>query len=211
MNNNFEIFKMVYPSEAQWLEDTAPRWDMAASLLNAAKRYGDLTERQLAVITNGIERDARRAEKKAQAEIDRIENRLNAPAVDTAGVDRLKAAFDHAIANAAERGRGLKRPKITIDTVVISPAPAHGKNPGAIYVKDDGLYLGKIAGGQFFASRDCTEAAKAKVLSFIADPMAAAEAYGLETGRCCICNRELTNADSVGRGIGPICRERMGW
>lgn len=32
--------------------------------------------------------------------------------------------------------------------------------------------------------------------------------YGLETGQCSICGRELTDALSIQRGIGPICYER---
>jgi len=43
------------------------------------------------------------------------------------------------------------------------------------------------------------------------DPSAAARAYGLRTGQCSICGRELTNAESRARGIGPICAERFGF
>ena len=32
--------------------------------------------------------------------------------------------------------------------------------------------------------------------------------YGKKFGTCCLCGRELTNAESVELGIGPICRER---
>ena len=31
--------------------------------------------------------------------------------------------------------------------------------------------------------------------------------YGLETGECSICGRELTNSESIRRGIGPVCRQ----
>jgi len=40
------------------------------------------------------------------------------------------------------------------------------------------------------------------------DPLAAAIAYGRETGSCC--GRELTNKVSIDLGIGPICREKWG-
>jgi hypothetical protein len=44
-----------------------------------------------------------------------------------------------------------------------------------------------------------------------ADPAAASAAYGRLVGRCGICNRPLEDADSVARGIGPICAENAGW
>jgi hypothetical protein len=31
--------------------------------------------------------------------------------------------------------------------------------------------------------------------------------YGLETGECTICGRELTDSESIRRGIGPVCRQ----
>ena len=44
-----------------------------------------------------------------------------------------------------------------------------------------------------------------------ADPAAASAAYGRLVGRCGICNRPLEDADSVARGIGPICAQNAGW
>lgn len=35
-----------------------------------------------------------------------------------------------------------------------------------------------------------------------------AQAFGVETGVCGICGAELTNPDSVARGIGPVCAQR---
>jgi len=163
-----------------------------------------LTERQL-------ESCRKLAHKAAARKAEAAARIAAAPAADTAGVDKLKAAFDKAAAYAAERGRGLRRPRITIGETVISPAPAHGKNPGALYVKAGETYLGKIDAGRFYASRDCSPEMQSRVLAFIADPKAAAEAYGIETGVCCICNATLTNKVSIERGIGPICAEKFGW
>ena len=86
--------------------------------------------------------------------------------------------------------------------MVISPAGAASKNPGALYVK---------AECRFFAARECGAEQSAKVLAFIADPKAAAIAYGQETGVCCICNAALTNKESIEAGIGPVCATNMGW
>jgi hypothetical protein len=187
----------------EWLVATAPRWELAASLLAGLQRYGSLTEKQMAIVTNGIARDAARAQERAQTA-------QAAPVVASAGIDRLKAAFDTAAAYIAANGLKRKTPKITIGGITISPAKAESKNPGALYVKDGGIYLGKIAGGQFFASRDCGEDSKTKVLRFVADPAEAATVYGQTTGTCCICNAELRSEWRL-RGIGPVCAEKMGW
>lgn len=36
-----------------------------------------------------------------------------------------------------------------------------------------------------------------------------AKAYGIATGNCMICGRQLTNPESVSFGIGPICRGKF--
>jgi len=130
---------------------------------------------------------------------------------DAAGVDRLKDAFDHAKTWAEVRGRGIKGLRLTIGNVVISPAGETSANPGALYVKSAGVYLGKIKDGRFYCSRDCTPDDETRVLAFVKDPKAAAESYGIETGTCCVCNATLTREESISGGIGPICRAKMGW
>lgn len=35
--------------------------------------------------------------------------------------------------------------------------------------------------------------------------------FGHRVGRCVMCGRDLTNPESVERGYGPVCAERMGW
>jgi hypothetical protein len=199
---SLEAWKEANPAEFAWLEATAPRWDLAQSFLNGLKQYGSLSETQIAIIHKGIARDAARAAERAQ-------KNAGAAIADMAGVDRLKAAFDAAIAYSA--AKGLKRqPKITVGGMVISPAKAASKNPGALYVKERGTYLGKVADGRFFASRECGPAQQAKVMEFIVNPKEASEVYGQETGTCCICNATLTSEWKL-RGIGPICAEKFGW
>lgn len=198
---NITAWKEANPQAWAWIARKVASFEFAAAMNESLEQYGRLTDNQLAAVLRCVAKDeARKAERAAQA-----------PAADTAGVDRLKAAFDHAIAYAAAKGRGLKHPRITLGCTTISPAKATSANPGALYVKSGQTYLGKIKDGRFYASRDCTDEMKARVLAFIADPKAAAEAYGIETGRCCICNAELTNEESIQRGIGPICAENFGW
>jgi hypothetical protein len=193
-----QIWKDANPAEYAWLEKTAARWDVAASLLAGLQQYGSLTEKQMLLVQRGIERDAARVAKPADK-----------PAVDQAGIDRLKASFDQAVAYSAAKGLKLS-PRITIDGMTISPAKAHSANPGALYVKAGTEYLGKIANGRFHAVAACTPADTAKVQAFVADPEQAAKVYGQTTGTCCICNATLKSAWKL-RGIGPICAEKFGW
>lgn len=209
-----EDFKALHPALWAWMDGST--FDFAVSLLGSLRRYGSLTENQIAAAYRALDRleiakAAREAEKAAR------EAQMGAaPVVDGVGVDRLKAAFDAARAYAEAKGKGItiRNPKIFIGEMVISPAKAGSKNEGALYVKGgrgfEAPYLGKIAGGKFFAARECSPDQQAKVLAFIADPKAAAEAHGQETGVCCVCGATLTSEWRV-RGIGPICARKMGW
>lgn len=194
----WHAFVEAKPEIALWIETERARFDFAQKMREAVEKYGELTEGQEAAIVRLIEN----AKAKTAAQAAR---HAAAPVADTAGIDRLKAAFDTAAAN------GAKRARITIGGVVISPAKAESKNAGSLYVKERGTYLGKITGGRFLASRECRPEQEKRVLAFVADPQAAAIAYGLETGVCCICNTTLTNKASIARGIGPICASKFGW
>jgi hypothetical protein len=208
-------WRETHKAEVTWLYAAAERqleishkggnvWNFPIKVSESLSQFGTLTDGQLAAVKKCMERDAeRKAEWLKSREAD-------AAAVDTAGIDRLKKAFDTAVANANEKGLSLRSPRITIGGMTISPAKAESKNPGALYVKAGQQYLGKVADGRFFGVRECTDEQKAKVLEFIADPQKAAEAYGQTTGVCCICNATLKSKWKL-RGIGPICAEKFGW
>lgn len=198
----WDDFCTAQPEVSGWIKAN-PDFSFAVSLKQSVEKFGSLTDRQLAAVWRMIDKDqAQQAEKAIRL--------AKAPVVNTDSIDRLKSAFDAAIAKAKEKGRGF-RPRITIGKMVISPTTASSANPGALYVKMAGIYLGKIMDGCFQASRDCTDEQQTRVLAFVADPKAAAEAYGIETGNCCICNRTLTDKGSIKRGIGPICAGNFGW
>lgn len=170
--------------------------EFALSLGKALADHGSLTEGQVNAVRKCIARDAERAAEKAKV----VEQ---APAIAT---EALFESFGKAEAS------GLKRPKLRFDGFVISKAPMSGRNAGALYVvSEDDVYLGKIFQGKFITSRDCTDAVRDQVIELIKDPAAAAKAYGLRTGSCCICGRELTDPVSVAQGIGPICAGRFGF
>lgn len=117
--------------------------------------------------------------------------------------DALRAAFDKL------RESGLKRISLRMQGFKVKPAPETGKNAGALYVTEGETYLGKIAGGRFLRAAACTTVVADKVASLVADPMAAIKASGIETGTCAVCGLELTDPESIARGIGPICAERL--
>lgn len=54
--------------------------------------------------------------------------------------------------------------------------------------------------------------AQADILEAIAfNVEQAASDYGHQVGRCGICNRTLTDQESINLGIGPICAGKVGW
>lgn len=199
------LFHKAFPHIGPVLEAKAAAGNsFAISLLGDLGKYGDLSPGKVAAVERMIEADKTRKEEA----IARVEA---APLADTAGVDRLKTAFDTAIEKSRSKGLRFRWPKITLGNVVISPAGDNSKNPGALYVKSPAEgYLGKVAGGKFIASRECTPEAEQRVLAFIADPKAAAIAYGVETGICCVCNATLTSEWRL-KGIGPVCAKKFGW
>jgi hypothetical protein len=192
---------MTNADDHAWMIAKADRFDFARSMVEALTKYGHLTEKQHATVTRlrlaDAERDAARKAEKAARE-------ANAPVVD---VSLIETAFAKAQEN------GIKRPKMILNGLKFSLAPATGRNAGALYVvrKDDDQYLGKIMDGRFTRVRECTVEQEAEIVKIASNPHAEAVAYGQRTGNCCICNRELTNHASIDAGIGPICASKYGW
>lgn len=197
-----EAWLEANPAEAEWLREAAGRgFEFAASLWEALRKYGHFTEKQEAAVRNAA---AKSAARKAQWAAEKAAREEGAAVLS---MEKIRTGFDSAL-------RFLKRPKLRIANVQFSLAPATGRNAGCIYVvrADDDTYLGKITPeDKFLTSRDCTAADSEVVARVAADPAAAAEAHGHEYGQCSCCGRELTNPESVARGIGPICAERWGW
>lgn len=185
----------------RWIEAQRGRFGFAASMYEAVRKYGSLTEGQVRAISKCIARDAdreaQRAEQREQA--DRLATKLDTDLVGEA----LRRACEN----------GLKWPKLRFQGFRFSLAGENSRNPGATYVtsSNEGTYLGKIGrDGRFSASRDCTEALAGDIARVVADPSKAAREYGLEIGKCSCCGRQLTDPSSVAMGIGPICANRFG-
>ena len=199
--NKAAEWKEANPAEAAWMEASAPRFEFARSMLDALNKFGHLTERQMQTVQRLTVQDAERQAVRATEQAARAET---APVVS---VEAIEVAFNNA------KQAGVKFPKLRLDTFVFSPASENSKNAGAIYIKSkgDGVYLGKVMGGRLFTSRDCTPEAAERITAVSSDPKQAAVAYGMKFGACSVCGRQLTDSDSVARGIGPICAENYGF
>lgn len=171
----------------------ADRDTFFAELLSKLDTYGSMTENQIAAVLRSLARIAERRDAKRAA----------AGAGKAVEISAIDALFGKA------RETGLKKLAFRTERLVISAAKDTGRNPGALYVKDRGEYVGKIVGGRW----QPTGAAGADVLPLLEeiakDPAGAARFFGRKTGVCCCCGRELTDPESVAAGIGPICAQ--GW
>lgn len=177
-----EDFSDAFPIEARWIEANHATFDFARAMRERIVSHGFLTHNML----DAVRRCANRAPT-AEA------------AVDTGELEKVFARVNPK----------LKKPALNVGPFRFSPAPDTGRNPGAIYVKHEGQYLGKMLGGKFLAR--ATQEIMDTVLGIAGDPLGKAIEHGKLTGRCAVCNRNLTDEDSTGRGIGPVCAKKFGW
>lgn len=192
--DNLESFAIQHPDIAAWFNSNTS-FEFAVAMKEAVSKYGSLTERQLAASQKCVAAIAAR-------NVQRVAIAANAPSVD---VQKLVTAFEQA-------AQHLKFPRMVLGGFTITRAGAQSRNPGALYFKtDNAVYLGKVMEGRFTRSNDCQDDQQARIVTVCNDPMAAAIAYGKEFGVCSCCGRELTNPESIARGIGPICASRFGW
>lgn len=170
----------------------------ALSLVNQYMTKGSLSDNQIAAAKKMITKvEATRAAKAKAAE----ENK-----VDGIDLTPIREMFETA------RTSGYKRPIYRAEGLIISRAPDHGKNPGALYVKTFELdeYQGKILETTFQPAREAKPETAEALKTIAADPRAAAVAFGRRTGSCACCGRELTNHNSIELGIGPVCATKWG-
>lgn len=189
----------------------------AQSVVSQYDRRGSLTDKQISALSSMLNRTEQRVPVKSSPMHKRTPIAGTAttqtateptvrPKTDAVDVSRIEALFD------AARSNGLKRLKFRAEGLTISPAPAHGSNPGALYVKDvNDEYLGKIAKGVYYPTRFAAETVADTIKAIAADPLAVGVAYGKKTGRCCVCGIELTDPVSIANGIGPICESNWGF
>lgn len=188
--------------EATWMNEAAEKGnDFAKSLQRALIKYGRLTDNQIAAIRKAIARDDDWTEKR------KIQQALAETRSEAVDVSRIETAFATATENS------IKRPKLRLDTFTFKPAGprAKARNVGSIYVLEDGTYRGKVQDGKFSPAFNCDPEQQQRIIDAASDPAKAAKAYGQRVGQCSCCGRELTNANSIELGIGPICAGRYGF
>lgn len=201
-----------HQAELKWLADTLARRDrlpegyatMLADFQTRLLAGHALSDKQMAVIAKGMERSAQWAAERAQK---------------TAQQDAANVLDVTAIREVLQSRR-----KVMIAMFQFSLAPDHGNNPGAIYVKDDGQYIGKIARGEtiFRPGRDFDPARLEALREAMSNPAEAVKADAARRAKllledptmtipCGCCGLPLTNPESVARGIGPICAGKWGF
>lgn len=186
-----QAFEEQYPGLMKWVQEAASWSSFCFQMIEAAAQYGTLTEGQAQACIRMRAKCEQRREERAREKV------AGSREIDLAVI---KAMFDAAVAS------GYKKPIYRAAGLVISRAPDHGRNPGALYVTsiEDDSYLGKIIGTQY------TGKPAPGLEEIAADPKAAAIRYGQRTGRCSCCGRLLTAEASIDAGIGPICAEKWG-
>jgi hypothetical protein len=171
-----------------------PSWHtFASSLVSQFNTRGSLTDNQVGAAVATLMKHAQKEEQKSK------EVKSSLVSVD---YSKVKEVLDNAFADK------IKTPKLRFDGIVLSRAGDNSKNPGAVYVKVDGFYAGKLHGG-YFTPFNAPEGTTEKLISICKDPLTEAVAYGKKFGSCCACGRTLTNHASIEAGIGPICGSRF--
>jgi Family of unknown function (DUF6011) len=116
----------------------------------------------------------------------------------------------------------LKRPAIVLQVpdlgeVRLSLAGPKARVPGSVNVTEVGAFgearwFGRIlADGTFDASRkEPAPMLPPYLVRFAASPAEVAAEHGRLTGRCCFCNRPLSDERSTAMGYGPVCATHYG-
>ena len=119
-------------------------------------------------------------------------------------------------------GSGLKRPKVRLigpnGVKVRVSIMTTGKNAGGCWINvsegSEEVLGGKISPDGSLSVYDNNVCGKKDLESFIMSANdnfdTAVKDYGFITCSCAICGLPLTNAESIQRGIGPICAEKFG-
>lgn len=196
-----EVFNKEHPGFIQILSDMAGWSDIARDMHQQYSSRGALTENQVAAIYRmKAKSDETRAAKQAERDAKTSAKNGN---VD---LSAIHAMFDRA------KESGLSKLAYRAEGLVLIPAKTTSKNFGAIYVKrTNGDYLGKVVGTEFKASWDAKPEDKDTLNKIAENPAEVAKAYGIKTGICSCCGRELTDPESIAAGIGPICATKWGF
>lgn len=188
-------FDKVYIAElAAWLKGQT--WsEFAQSLAAYHEKTGELSEKQIASGTSMREKMEKRAADKDKAA---KKNEEALKTEDPIDLTDLRSGI-YAVPN------GETRLKVRISRSKNDSANGRWK-AGTIWVNDDAAYGDRTLYG--FQAPDETQY-KGKIRdalrAILADPFEAQKAYGRLVGVCGNCNKRLEDAESIERGLGPVC------
>jgi hypothetical protein len=185
-----------------WLHSVSEWNNFAKTLIGKIETFGTLREWDVEKAQTMRAKIAASREAKAE------QRKAAAPEVD---VSAIVALFDRATDN------DVKKPVFRAAELTLSKAPAHGRNPGAIYVNATvagkavgGEYLGKIEGGRFIARREAPAETIDQLRMLAVDPDAEAIRYASRFSACGVCGTAVVDPVSVRSIIGPICARKWG-
>jgi hypothetical protein len=196
----------AHPEVAAYLNDKAEGGNnFAHDMLCRLTAKGSLTEGMLAAVLRGMARqedwDAQRAAKHNDWKAEYL-------GADLSGLTKVFATA---------RASGLKAPKLIVGELRITRAKDDSSNPGFLYINSNEqsswarMYYGKVSpNSEFMPGRDAPDNMLELLGTLSGDVLSAAQAHGQKTGNCSCCNRELTDPQSIARGIGPVCAYRWG-
>jgi len=145
--------------------------------------------------------------------VDSIKQQQNVAVVDDTQTSQFEALFN---AFEAAKAKGAKRLTLRFEGVNVKP----NRDLTALWVTSQtetemgqygqqAKYLGKVTRSALDSR--LPDDVKEVILSASSDPLTAAIRYGKVSGECSCCGRELTDSQSIERGIGPICATKFGW
>ena len=123
---NWTAWAAINPAAADWITRHEASFEFAAAMRGAVERWGGLTSKQNEAVVKCMVREAQRASRPAAEDL------------DTGSVAALRDCFDRAAANRADSAvlrLALTEAGQCVDAFAVSAAPANGRNPGALYVK----------------------------------------------------------------------------
>ena len=165
----------------EWLEaETAAGNEFAGSLLAKGKRFGSLSQGQLACVERSLAEQVTSVLPESGIDLGALVKGYYAvPDGDT----RLKLCVRRPGKNSRWYG-----------WTFVDDGGAYGRRKTYGKQAPDGLYKGAV---------------QDQLAAIIADPLEAMVAYGKLTGTCGKCGRILEDEESVAAGIGPICASKM--
>lgn len=189
-----------------WVQRYSETNRFAQSLNDALKRYRRLTEAQCAAVRRSLGTvPAANLAPVAQAG---DAARLYREHAQSSGMARLGIDLRALPAGRYAVPGGDTRLKVLVQQIPLSDPD---KWAGYTFVSDAGEYGRRKRYGLQRPGQLYTGEIQSELKAIMADPKAAAVAYGKLTSHCGVCGRPLEDEESVARGIGPICAGKRGW